>query len=1235
MDLWAIKPRHLKLNVISIFKMIALLFLVQCTISYSSAQELDICIKSDETAACQQQNTNFSYTTSNLSDLPLLLDKYLTYTQILRVYLTSGSYSLATNINFTGLDVVQIHGSSTEKTSIQCTNHYTQIIYDGKENGTILVANIILQHRRTLFVLPSLYFSTYKLSNISVSGLDAYNCHQLLIQNCHFATTVRISTTVSNITITNTTFSNYYNTYYTLGIFLSQKEAIIKIDRCKFENYAFVTTLAYPSHAVHADISITNSLFTRCRGYHHALHIHVPSNNSVSIQNTNFTNNTGGGLTIKSTHVQLHSCIIANNNGIGLLVPLYEASTTSNINISHSLFSRNKKAVELSIKTNGYTIIQDTHFTSNVISSESRDMAAVSVTYLFETIQNRNKVVISNSTFTQHHGNNGKCSTLYTSHITKLLFENLSFFNNNCTGVTLVASQVTVSNVVNMTNNTGIQGGALQLLPDDASFIDITDITGLIMTSTAQLHMINNHAKHLGGAIFTYQKNYQCCFEVTSLQTYFFFSGNVADMGGDAVFGRCLSSCSLDINHTRYYINATESNNIFWDLVSSENTQSVSTFVDRPNKVVFCDNTIHNNTYTYCTNNDTRNVTAFRGQLFNVSLMTVDISCRPSAADYYVRGGTSEDGNTISTKLCSSYNFYVNNSNPEENETTVYFSSRKNGRNFIFIKVNLLECPPGYILNSDTGLCSCNKVLTNYSISCHNNYSLTIPAQTWIGKWHDATHIVQKYCRYCQTTPTQINYNDWETSDKLCPHNRGGVMCSRCHENYSLYLSGDICGDCSAHSTLRGTLWSIAFLTFGIILIILLLTLNLTVSSGIINALIFYSNIVYLNHNDFLPIGTNTTDTSVPLQNTVRFLSAFYAWMNLDFGVSTCFVHNYDEYIRTWLQFTYPIYIWLLILLIVIASRCSRRLSKLTAPNIVPVLATLLLLSYTKLLTNSAKAAAFTKLEIINKKKNGFIHFRVWLLDGNIQYLKSKHLPLFLMSFLMTVIYIIPFTLLLLFGPLLQARSDYRILSWINKLKPLLDAFYGPYTSRYRYWPGILLIARMFSFGLFTWYALGDGASELVAVSVTILGLLVIWCIISHNSSVSPYQKKYLNYIELFILFNLGIFSILSEILSRHIGTKHLFRNQILAVAMAGSTFLVFCGIVVYQALPAKLITKIKALVKICARTCSRKKRTHTEGGNAATKGKEETKDNCTHSTLTVSGNTQSFELRERLLSEH
>ena len=1131
---------------------------------------------------------------------------------MLRVYLTHGNYSLATYLDFTGINAVQIHGNSTQKTLIQCTDNIAGIRYNGKENETLLVQNLTLNCSITWNVSTALHFSgiTYTLVSVTVSGnkgLHVYNCYRQWMQNCSFASPVRIH-------------------------HQKEKEATIRIDRCTFDNYPL--TFALDGYKSRAEISITNSLFTRCRcnGNYYALYIQMPRNNNVSIQNTNFTNNNVGGLTIRSTHVQLDSCNIVNNNGIGLLIPRYKKSNTSSINISHSFFSSNKKALDLSINTNGYTTIQHTLFTNNTVS---RNLAAVSITYPPNTEDykpNRNRVVIINSAFTQHQGTGGNCSSLYISHIKNAIFDNLTFVNNNCTGVTLVASEVTIRNVVNISNNMGIQGGALQLLSDTVPY---HDISRFVMTSQAQLHMINNHAECYGGAIFSdvnCEYDTLCFFEVNYLQTCLFFSGNMANLGGDAVFRGCLSSCAIYINHTLHNITTTESNNIFWDLVSSKNTHSVSIFVDPPNRVVFCDNISNNTTDTDCTNNDTRIMSAFRGQSFNISLMTVDSSCSPSAADYYVRGGTSEDGNTISTKLCSSYNFYVNNSNPEENETTVYFGIH-NQTTDITLTVNLLECPPGYILNSDTGLCSCNEVLKYYNITCQK-YSLTIPPQTWIGKWHDGTHTVQKYCHHCRTTPTQINYNDWESSDKLCPHNKTGVMCSRCLENYSLYLGGDKCGDCTARSTLSGTLWSIAFLVFGIVLIILLLTLNLTVSSGIINALIFYSNIVYLNHNDFLPIGTNTTDTSVPLQNTVQFLSAFYAWMNLDFGVSRCFIHNYNIYTRTWLQFTYPIYIWLLILLIVITSRYSRRLSKITAPNIVPVLATLLLLSYTKLLTTSAEAAAFTKLEIINGKKNGS-HLEVWLLDGNILYLKNKHLPLFLMSFLMIVLYIIPFTLLLLFGPLLQARSDYRLLSWINKLKPLLDAFYGPYTSRYRYWPGILLIARMFSFGLFTWYALGDGASELVAVSVTILGLLVIWCIIGQSSSVSPYRNKYLNYLELFILFNLGIFSILSEILSRNVSTKHLYRNQILAVAMAGSTFLVFCGTVVYQALPARLINKTKALLMICARTCSRKKRTHAEGGDAATIGKEKTNDGCTHSTLTVAENTKSFELRERLLSEH
>ena len=145
------------------------------------------------------------------------------------------------------------------------------------------------------------------------------------------------------------------------------------------------------------------------------------------------------------------------------------------------------------------------------------------------------------------------------------------------------------------------------------------------------------------------------------------------------------------------------------------------------------------------------------------------------------------------------------------------------------------------------------------------------------------------------------------------------------------------------------------------------------------------------------------------------------------------------------MQFVFPLYIWLLILVIVLASRYSSRISRITPSNTVSVLATLLLLSYAKLLKTSIEVVSPVQLTLLN----GSMTSKQWKSDANILYLRKLHLPLFLMSLVITISYVIPFTLLILLGPLLQAKSHYRVLNWINKLKPLLDAFYGPYTSRY------------------------------------------------------------------------------------------------------------------------------------------------------------------------------------------
>ena len=72
--------------------------------------------------------------------------------------------------------------------------------------------------------------------------------------------------------------------------------------------------------------------------------------------------------------------------------------------------------------------------------------------------------------------------------------------------------------------------------------------------------------------------------------------------------------------------------------------------------------------------------------------------------------------------------------------------------------------------------------------------------------------------------------------------------------------------------------------------------------------LVFYANIVGINCTLFLP--AKSTDA----------LSVFTAWLNLDFAIEICFYVGMDAFSKTWLQFVFPVYLWLLVGLTILIS---------------------------------------------------------------------------------------------------------------------------------------------------------------------------------------------------------------------------------------------------------------------------------------------------------------------------
>ena len=271
-------------------------------------------------------------------------------------------------------------------------------------------------------------------------------------------------------------------------------------------------------------------------------------------------------------------------------------------------------------------------------------------------------------------------------------------------------------------------------------------------------------------------------------------------------------------------------------------------------------------------------------------------------------------------------------------------------------------------------------------------------------------------------------------------------------------------------------------------------------SVGTINGLIFYANIVRANHATFFP--PNTTNS---------FLSWFIAWINLDLGIETCFYNGLDAYVKTWLQFVFPLYIWFLVITIIVLSHYFTLAARLSGRNAVPVLATLFLLSYAKLLQIIITVFQSTELEY----STTFVR-KMWLYDGNVDYLIGKHIPLFIAASLLLLISL-PYTAILIFIQYLQHWSSYRVLFWVKKLKPLFDAYTGPYKDKHRYWTGFLLLVRIVLFLIFSLNILGSPDINLLAIILIVLSLFFHLVFFG-----TVYKTWALNVIEYSYIINLG-----------------------------------------------------------------------------------------------------------------
>lgn len=135
----------------------------------------------------------------------------------------------------------------------------------------------------------------------------------------------------------------------------------------------------------------------------------------------------------------------------------------------------------------------------------------------------------------------------------------------------------------------------------------------------------------------------------------------------------------------------------------------------------------------------------------------------------------------------------------------------------------------------------------------------------------------------------------------------------------------------------------------------------------------------------------------------------------------------------------------------------SSRVMKLMGMRNIEVLATLFLLSYSKLLKTIVTALSYTNLLVASNVSDPLSPQRVWVYDGHILYLGNKHLPLFIIALLFLLFLFLPYTLLLTFGQWLYILPMKKPFHWTRSvfISTIMDTYHAPYNKHFRFWTGL------------------------------------------------------------------------------------------------------------------------------------------------------------------------------------
>ena len=700
-----------------------------------------------------------------------------------------------------------------------------------------------------------------------------------------------------------------------------------------------------------------------------------------------------------------------------------------------------------------------------------------------------------------------------------------------------------------LNNNTADYGGAVYIADD-------TNFATCYATPFSDRTTTSNECFIQGLSLYQYDRETQ---NLNILNNY--FTENSATVAGDAFYGGLLDRCGASpfaeifqkyTNFTPSSLSATSYIVEITDL-GIQDFNSTKMISSDPVRVCFCEDNQPDCSY------HPQPKRVKKGETFTVSLVAVD-HINNTISNSKIHASVRTDSETklgegqsiqLTNESCTDLTYSI--LSPRNSEKLHLYADgpcMNAGISTANLTVNIAPCPIGF---KDTGLrCICDpRLYPEYISNCSIDRETVLRKDNvWFAHVDVNTtghqgYILHKYCPfdYCHppTKNISVNLNIENGANELCAFNRSGKLCGSCEDGLSLSLGSSRCRPCS--NNWLGLL-VIGFAMAGVALVAFLLELNLTVAVGTINGLIFYANIFAANRAIFFP------------NDDAKILTVFIAWLNLDFGFETCFYDGLDGYIKTWLQFVFPLYVISLVVAIIIISDYSTKFAALfTGKNPIATLGTLIVLSFTKLLRTIIAALSFSTLQYSDHS-----YELVWLIDANVPYLSGKHIPLFITALTIAIVGI-TYTFTLFGWQWLVYCPNRGPLRWIigsTKVIAFMDAYHNPYNKDHRYWIGLLLLFRVALYLVSAVNVLGDPRINLYSITLAIVILFAFQRKVERKSK--THKNELTELFETASLLNLAGLTITTFFV-----TEDKDRQNVIAYISTGIAFTTFLATLVYH----------------------------------------------------------------------